>query len=103
MSDTTPLLNSSINDSNDSKLRSQSTDATGPAPNDPYRYLVLLFIMFVTFGSYWVFDAPGIVSFLFFAFRVLFFVFLIFSHELMKYMSLAFRFRFSFFFLTFFS
>jgi len=24
-----------------------------------YRYVVLLFIMFITFGSYWVFDAPG--------------------------------------------
>jgi MFS family permease len=28
-------------------------------PWDPYPYFVLLFIMFITFGSYWVFDAPG--------------------------------------------
>eukprot|EP01087_Luapelamoeba_hula_P018051 TRINITY_DN575_c0_g1_i1.p1 TRINITY_DN575_c0_g1~~TRINITY_DN575_c0_g1_i1.p1 ORF type:complete len:479 (-),score=42.01 TRINITY_DN575_c0_g1_i1:55-1491(-) len=28
-------------------------------PFDVYPYIVLIFIMFITFGSYWVFDAPG--------------------------------------------
>lgn len=50
---------------NDDEVREAHwTDGPAPIccpclPWDPYPYFVLLFIMFITFGSYWVFDAPG--------------------------------------------
>lgn len=54
----------SVNSEDDGVVEAHWSEGAPPIccpclPFDPYPYIVLLFIMFITFGSYWVFDAPG--------------------------------------------